>query len=153
MNRLVLLTGALALVAAAGPSYAALDGDVALNGACAAPAGATVLVPGAEAVEKGVTPPVGALNLTSAQAGTFVVDLAGLPVETVGSLSLTLSWDNPVTDYDLVVDGANDLSTDNPEVKVVDVAHCTPVDVDLETFIGAPVDEVTLAAEAQTVEQ
>lgn len=148
--RLLLLTGALALVAASGPVLA--EDDVAVHTACAAPAGAVVLTPGGEGYDEAVTPPVGALNLTSEDLGVFVVDLAGQPVDTAGSLTLTLSWDNPLADYDLVVDGTNDLATDNPETKFVEVEHCQRVDVGMEVFLGAPVDALTLQATGEVRE-
>ena len=78
-------------------------------------------------------------------AGTFVLDLAGLPQTSKGKLTFTLSWANPVSDYDLVVNGTNELGTDNPEVITVTASHCRKVDVAVDVFVGVPVDELALS--------
>ena len=44
-----------------------------------------------------------------------------------------------------VVNGVNELSTDNPETSSVKASHCRAVQLDLEVFTGVPVDELTLA--------
>lgn len=153
MNRLLLLTGALALVAAAGPVLA--DDAPALHAACAAPAGAIVLTPGGEGFDETVETPVGALNglvtPTEVAVGDVYVDLTGLPQDRTAEIAFTLSWDGPVSDYDLVTAGSNDLSTDAPESKVVPVSHCEALPVAVDVFLGAPTDVVQLTAEATDV--
>jgi hypothetical protein len=151
MKRLALATSALALLAAAVPALAEDEPEVVLHEACAAPAGALVVVPGTPATTSPTTP-VGALNeaVVDSPERLVVVDLAGRPDTTTANLELTLSWDNPVTaDYDLVTDGQNDLSTDDPETKVLRVRHCVPVRVDVEVFVGLPTDTLTLGLSAR----
>jgi hypothetical protein len=140
MKRLLAAVGVLSVIAAAAPAVAA----PAKHGACKAPAGAIVLKPGKEVT--GVIPtPVGVLNTSQSEVGSYVLDLSGRPAATRGKITFTLSWDNPVSDYDLVVNGVNELSTDNPEVASVKASHCRAVSLGLEVFTGVPVDELTLA--------
>jgi hypothetical protein len=80
MKRLLAATATLSLLVAAGPALAA----PAKNGACKAPAGATLVKPGAKADSTPATP-VGALNETTEDAGTFVLDLSGKPADSAGS--------------------------------------------------------------------
>lgn len=152
MNRLLLLPSALALVAGAvaGPALAEDAPDT--YGPCVAPEGATVVTPGADALSRPVETPIGALNAVgTVDAGSVYVDLSGLPKTSSAALQLTLSWDNPVSDYDLVVDGDNALATDNPETRVVTVGHCTPTTLGVEVFYGLPVDALTLETSAVEV--
>ena len=143
MKRLLAVTGALALLATAGPALAA----PATYGGCKAPKDAVVLKAGAKPVESTVETPVDVLGLQGeAPVGTYYLDLAGKPVDTKGKVTFTLSWDNPASDYDLVVNGTNELSTDNPEVASVKASHCRPVKLGIEVFTGVPVDELTLSA-------
>ena len=143
MKRLLAATATLSLLAAAGPALAATKAP--LNGACKAPAGATLIKPGAKAVESNPDTPIGALNETVTEAGTFVLDLSGKPEGTAGKLTFTLSWDNPISDYDLIVGGTNDLATENPEVRIFKARHCKAVPVEIGVFTGVPVDALTLA--------
>ena len=140
MKRILAATATLSLLVAAGPALAA----PAKFGACKAPAGATLVKPGAT-VESTVATPVGALNEGTEEAGTFVLDLSGKPQSTAGKLTFTLSWANPASDYDLVIGGTNDESTDNPEVRAVKARHCKPVPLEVSVFLGVPVDKLTLA--------
>jgi len=141
MKRLLAATATLSLLVAAGPALAA----PAKNAACKAPAGATLVKPGAKAVESKVPTPVGALNEASKEAGTFVLDLSGKAQSATGKLSFTLSWANPVSDYDLVVAGSNDEATDNPETRVFKAKHCKPVPLEVSVYLGAPTDQLTLS--------
>ena len=145
MKRILAATATLSLLAAGGPALAAAKAPV--NGACKAPAGATVLKPG-KTFEGATATPVGAFNEGTERAGTFVVDLSGKPASTVSKLSLTISWENPVSDYDLVIGGTNDEATDNPETRVVKARHCKPVEVDVSVYLGVPTDDITLKAKA-----
>ncbi|MCW2606620.1 MAG: hypothetical protein JWO60_1313 [Frankiales bacterium] len=151
MNRLLLLSGALALVAGAGPVLAADDAPAPVYGACTAPAGALVVTL-SKGYEGAVDTPVGALltDVAPTSVGDVYVDLAGQPVGTLGEALFTLSWDSalPVSDYDMITDGSSDGSTDSPETKVLTVEHCTPVHVDVDVFTGLPTDTLTFAAEA-----
>ena len=144
MKRLLATTAALSLLVAAGPALAATKAPV--HGACKAPAGATLLKPGGKASEATVATPVGVANEGSSDAGSFVLDLSGKPESSSGKITLTLSWANPVSDYDLVVGGTNDAASDNPEIRVVKARHCKAVPVEVSVFLGVPVDELTLAA-------
>jgi hypothetical protein len=46
----------------------------------------------------------------------------------------------------MVIDGGNELSTDNPEVFTIsNAAHCRKIVVQTEVFMGLPVDELTLS--------
>ena len=144
MKRILAATATLSLLAVGGPALAA---KAPVHAACKAPAGAIVLKPGAT-YEEGTATPIGALNEGTEDAGTFVVDLSGKPTSTTSKLSLTISWSNPVADYDLVVDGTNDEATDNPEIRVVKARHCKPIDVDVSVYLGVPADQITLKAKA-----
>ena len=144
MKRLLAATATRSLLAAgAAPALAAAP----KHAACKAPAGATVLKPGATFEEVTATP-VGALNETSEEAGVFVLDLSGKPSSSTGKIALTLSWANPASDYDLVVAGTNDEAIDNPETRIVKAKHCKPVPVEVSVYLGVPVDELTLKAKA-----
>ena len=140
MKRLLAATATLSLLAAAGPALAAPP----KNAPCKAPAGATLIKPGAKAVESNPETPVGALNEGTSDAGKFVLDLGGKPEGATGKLTFTLSWDTP-SDYDLIVAGTNELATDNPEVVTVKARHCKAVPVEIGVFYGVPVDALTLA--------
>ena len=89
--------------------------------------------------------PVGALLVSSSEAGSFVLDLSGKPQTATGKLSFTLSWNNPASDDDLIVAGNNDLATDNPETHIFKAKHCKAVPVEVGVFLGVPVDGLTLA--------
>jgi hypothetical protein len=144
MKRLLAATATLSLLAVGGPALAA---KAPVHGACKAPEGATVLKAGAKAVESSFAAPVGAAGVVAAEeVGVFYLDLSGTPTSTRGKITLTLSWDNPVTDYDLVVNGVNELSTDNPETATAKASHCKPVQVGVEVFSGVPAEQLTLAA-------
>lgn len=146
MTRLLATAATLSLLAVgAGPSLAAEP----RHGACKAPADATVVKAGAKAVERTFGAPVGAgagFVDSPQDVGTFYLDLSGQPRSSRGTLTLTLSWDNPVTDYDLVVNGTNELSSDNPEVVSLKVTHCKPVRVGVDVFVGVPSEQLTLSA-------
>lgn len=144
MRRLLAATATVSLLAAAGPALAA----PATHGACNAPDGAIVLKAGGEGYEEVVSTPVGVFNSGSQEVGSFYVDLSGKPAADKGKLKLTLSWDAPGTDYDLVVNGTNEESVDNPEVLSVKAAHCKKIEVAVEVWLGAPVEELTLTAKA-----
>jgi hypothetical protein len=145
MKRILAATATLSLLAVGGPALAAAKAPV--HAACKAPAGAIVLKPGAT-YEEATDTPVGAFNEGTEKAGTFVVDLSGRPTSTTSKLGLTLSWENPASDYDLVVGGTNDEAGDNPETRVVKAKHCKPVEVEVSVYLGAPIDEITLKAKA-----
>jgi hypothetical protein len=143
MKRLLAAAGALALLATAGPALAA----PAKHGACKAPKDAVVLKAGAKPVEAVIPTPVGVGNLTGeTPVGTYYLDLAGKPADSRGKVTFTLSWANPISDYDLVVNGNNALSTDNPEVASLKASHCRPIKLGIDVFIGLPIDEITLSA-------
>jgi hypothetical protein len=147
MKRLLAAAAAASLLAAAGPVLAAAP---AKHGACKAPSDAIVVQPGGAQYETVTPTPVGAgAGLTGSyeeQVGTFYLDLQGQPASTRGSITFTLSWLNPVSDYDLIVNGANELSSDNPEISKVKAKHCRALKVGVDVFLGVPVDEITLTA-------
>jgi hypothetical protein len=143
MNRPLVAAAVLSLLAAGGPALAAAEPK---HGACKAPAGATVLKAGAKPVESVIATPVGALNSSEQEVSAFYLDLQGKPQSTKGKITLTLSWANPVSDYDLIVNGTNALSSDNPEIASTKASHCRPVKVGVDVFVGVPVDELTLSA-------
>jgi hypothetical protein len=150
MRRLLASAAAVSLVALSGPALAAVK-PVPKHGACKAPAGAFVLKPGAS-VQPPVTTPVGALGSTAEPIGDFYVDLSGKPDTTKGTLELVMEWTTAstgATDYDLVVNGTNDLSTDIPEFRAERASHCRKITVAVEVFTGVPVDEITLTAKAR----
>lgn len=143
MKRLLAATGALALLATAGPALAA----PAKHGACKAPRDAVVLKAGAKPVESVVDTPVGVANLAGeTPIGTYYLDLAGKPADSRGKVTFTLSWPNPISDYDLIVNGTNALSTDNPEVASLKASHCKPIKLGVDVYVGLPIDELTLSA-------
>ena len=146
MRRILAAAGVLSLLAGAGPALAAEP----RHGACKAPADAIVVKAGAKAVEQTFTAPAGAgaglVADNPTDVGTYYLDLSGKPQATRGKMTLTLSWTNPVSDYDLIVGGVNQLSSDNPETVAVKASHCKPVQVGVDVFVGVPVDELTLSA-------
>jgi hypothetical protein len=142
MKRLLAATGALVLLA--GPAAVAATAAP-VHGACKAKEGVTVLKPGAT-FEEVITTPIGVLNDSETPVASFAVDLAGQPTDRKGKLAVTLAWDNPVSDYDLVVNGTNELSTDNPETLTVPATHCRTVEVAVAVFAGLPIDTLTLTA-------
>lgn len=143
MNRALVATAVLSLLAAGGPALAAAEPK---HGACKAPEGAVVLKAGDKPVESTVATPVGVLGGAEQEAGVFYLDLQGKPESSKGKITLTLSWANPASDYDLVVNGSNAESVDNPEVATTKASHCKPVKVDVDVYLGVPVDELTLTA-------
>ena len=154
MRRVLASVAAVSLVALSGPALAAVK-PVPRHGACKAPAGAFVLKPGAS-VQPPVTTPVGVLGGIASDfaepVGDFYVDLSGKPQTTRGTLELVMDWTTSatgVTDYDLVVNGTNDLSSDIPEFRVEKASHCRKISVAVEVFAGLPVDEITLTATAK----
>ena len=148
MRRLLAAMATVSLLAAAGPALAVGP----TYGACKAPEGAIVLTPSGKAYEEVVTTPVGAgAGITGSyeeEVGKFYLDLTGKPESTKGAITFTLSWANPVSDYDLIIGGANELSSENPEVHKVKAKHCRPLQVGVDVFVGVPVDEIVLNAKA-----
>ncbi len=144
MRRLLAAAATVSLLAA-GPAFAAKP--VAKHAPCKAPAGAFLVKPGAPLTQTPTTP-FGAIGQFEEPVGDFFVDLGGKPVKTKGTLEFELSWSNPVADYDLVVNGVNELGTDNPEVISASVSHCKRVSLAIDVFTGAPVDELTLVSKA-----
>lgn len=147
MRRALTAATALALLAGGGPALAAAK-PAPKHAACKAPAGAIVVKPGKQV---SLTPetPIGAGNGFETPVGDVYVDLGGTPLSKKATLTLQLSWTNPVSDYDLVVDGVNPLGTDNPEVAIVKAKHCKPVTVATDVFLGVPVDALTFTASAR----
>lgn len=143
MNRALVAIAALSLLAAGGPALAAAEPK---HGACKAPEGAVVLKAGAKPVESSVATPVGLLGGAEQEVDVFYLDLQGAPQSSKGKITLTLSWANPASDYDLVVNGTNAESIDNPEIATAKAAHCKPVKVGVDVYLGVPVDELTLTA-------
>ena len=146
MMRFLAAAGALSMLAAgAGPALAAEP----RHGACKAPKDAIVVKAGAKPVEQTFGAPVGAAAGfvdNPRDVGVYYLDLSGKPKSSRGKLTLTLSWNNPVTDYDLVVNDTNELSSDNPEVVALKASHCKPVNVAVDVFIGIPAEQLTLSA-------
>ena len=144
MKRILAAMATVSLLAAAGPALAAPK-----NAACKAPKDAIVLKPGGKAFEGTVATPVGAVNsFGTEEVGEFYLDLSGKPAGTKGKLTLTLSWENPASDYDLVVNGNNAEAIENPEVNVTKAAHCKAITVETDVYLGVPSDELTLQAKA-----
>ena len=147
MKRPIALLAVLSAVLIAAPAGA----DVDVYAACTNVGGATVVTP-ADGFNGTVTTPVGALNLGTEPAGNYILDLVGKPIGSRGSVTMTLSWDPtpaPVSDYDLVVNGENALSTDFPEVHgLTSLPHCTVISLETSVFVGAPIDTLTLDVDA-----
>lgn len=134
----------LALPLALG-TIAAEGDEPELYGACASPAG-TVVTP-AEPFSGEVETPVGALNFTFADAGTYTISYEGLEIGTVANrVDLTLDFDTPggLGDYDLVINGVNDLSVEQPERHTESAPHCAVFQLETEVFTGTPFDTLTL---------
>ena len=144
MRRLLAAAAAVSLLGA-GPALAAKP--VPKHAPCKAPAGAFVVKPGTPLTQTPTTP-IGALGGFEEPVGDFYVDLGGRPNSSTSTLEFELSWTNPLSDYDLVVNGVNELGTDNPEVISVKGNHCRRVSVAIDLFTGVPVDELTLVAKA-----
>jgi hypothetical protein len=150
MKRLALAAPALLLLVAAVPAGAS-DVPPTLEACTDVPAGALVVTP-AKTVTANPETPVGTFGVSVVESPeqVVVVDLAGSPEGTTADLQMTLSWDNPVVaDYDLVVNGENDLSTDDPEFKSVVVDHCGTTRLGVEVFLGSPTDVLTLSLRAR----
>ena len=146
MTTLRTILALLLVLVVALPAAAQEEPEVVLYEPCTNTADATVITP-AEGFAGVVETPVGALGSTRAPAGTYVVDLAGLPEGTRRTVTFTLSFDNPVADYDLVVNGDNLLSTDNPEYHTLsNSTHCKQITVETEVFLGLPIDVLELSA-------
>lgn len=110
-----------------------------------------IVVSDAVSFDETITTPIGALNQTPEEVGTFVLDLSGREVGSRGSLEFVLGWDTPegLGDYDLITDGDNQLSTAQPEFKDVSfLGHCSEVTVEVAVFTGTPLDTVTLGVTA-----
>lgn len=112
--------------------------------------GATVITPDA-GFDGTVPTPVGVANEGEvSDAGLYQVDLSGLEEATAARVRMTLSWDTPagLGDYDLVVDGHNELSTASPESHTRTLGHCGVVDLEVVVFTGTPLDTLQLTVEA-----
>lgn len=144
MRRLLAAAAAVSLLGAA-PALAAKP--VPKHAPCKAPAGAFVVKPGTPLTQTPTTP-IGVLGGFEEPVGDFYVDLGGRPNSSTSTLEFELSWTNPISDYDLVVNGVNELGTDNPEFISVKGSHCRRVSVAIDVFLGVPVDELTLVAKA-----
>jgi hypothetical protein len=73
------------------------------------------------------------------------------PVATA-DVTVVLSWDTPVSDYDMTVNGTdvwnNPVPPETSESIVLDnLKHCAYVDVNVWTYVGTPIDVVTLTLE------
>lgn len=88
------------------------------------------------------------LGFETADAGTYVIDLQGLPQGSKRSADFFLSWDGAAaefSDYDLYVDGFSNYDVGVTESQTVVASHCQTFTVGVDTFIGTPLDTVTLA--------
>ncbi len=92
-----------------------------------------------------------------AGTGRYLVDLQGLEEGERRSVTFTLTMltagveATPLSDYDLIVNGENLLSTDQPErYTVSSAAHCQTIFVDTTVFTGTPLDTLTLDAAIST---
>jgi hypothetical protein len=83
--------------------------------------------------------------LSSAEAGTFVLDLSGKPQSTVGTLTFTPSWDDPASDDDMIVAGTDDEAIEDPELRSLQAQHGKPVPLAITVCTGVPVHALTLA--------
>lgn len=119
---------------------------------CETVEGATSITP-EEGFDGTVPTPAGAGNFTPAEdAGLHQLDLAGHDVGSTARVRMTLSWDTPALgDYDLIVNGHNELSTDDPETHSRTLQHCDLLDLETVVFIGLPVDTLTLQVTATEV--
>jgi hypothetical protein len=102
------------------------------------------------AVSPDFTPVLGAVD------HSFTIDLSDQEVaegeEPIrkADVNVLLSWSgSPVSDYDMTVNGTdvwnNPIPPENSETFLLeDVLHCETVDVTVWTYIGTPIDTVTL---------
>ncbi len=118
-----------------------------VNQPCANPDGRTVVSPTARFTGT-VETPVGAANEgTTGDAGTYIIDLAGLPKGAKAKVDMTLSADavGLLTDYDLIVNGFNAEVIGTPETHTfTNVAHCATYGLGTVVFFGTPLDTLTL---------
>ena len=141
----LLLLLVLAVPAGAQTDEPVGEAEPALHEPCTDTGDATVITP-EEGFTGTVETPIGVAGSTRAPAGTYVVDLAGLPEGTRRSVTFVLSMPDP-SDYDLVVNGDNLLATDNPEYYTLrNSAHCRTITVETEVFLGLPTDTLELGA-------
>ena len=94
-------------------------------------------------------------------ASTFKTLVLSLPQDTpevdapeTASLDINLKWDSVASDFDLVAIGPdgeeqssaniNQLDGTGETVSVVEVAHCDSVSVEVQNFLGSPVEALSL---------
>ncbi len=138
----------IAAVAALPMVLGTVAADNAVYEACTNAGGATVVAAGSTVTNE-VETPIGAPfigGIENGDAGTYILDLAGLDVGTAGSMTLTLSWDTLLlADYDLNVNGtAYESSEDTELVSLTSLGHCSVVSAESYAFIGSPTDTLTM---------
>lgn len=100
-----------------------------------------------------VTTPVEPFLLSEEDAGSYLLDLAGLEEGTTALMTFTLEWDTPagLGDYDLIINGSNDeVAGDTPETHVwPNQSHCSVFDLSTTSYLGTPIDTLTLTISAK----
>ena len=85
---------------------------------------------------------------------TFTVDLAGNPVDdTKANVSLYLTWDDEVSDFDMAIGddgtyGTTVLDGPSESLTVSNAGHCSTITLDLLNFAGNPLATLALATHA-----
>lgn len=148
--RVTAVAVATALTVLAGP--AAAQEEVALYEPCTDTDAVDAVITLEEGFSGTVTTPVMPLLLNEEDAGSYMLDLAGLEEGTRKRVTFTLEWDTPagLGDYDMIINGTNpEEAGDTPEVQVFgSQAHCSVFDVATTAFSGTPADTLTLTVAA-----
>lgn len=123
---------------------------------CEVSSGGRVAQLGSEA--KPFETPQTALYLDSTTQELVLELLAGENEPTTAGLNITLTWDTPVSDFDMTVTGPDGTEVDSLNINALDgntetafisgVARCDSLMVEVKNFTGNPLEALTLTVDA-----
>lgn len=153
MRPLLALAALAALAGGAVPALA--DGSTTPVPACAVSSGGRTVLLGTSAASF-ETPQIPLMDATTQE---LVLDLpVGEDKPKTAGLNITLSWDTPVSDFDMTVTGPDGTVVDSLNINALDgntetafisgVARCDSVMVEVSNFTGSPIEALTLTVEA-----
>lgn len=95
-----------------------------------------------------------AVPLASATTVAHIIDLAGEPVGSTARVDVTVSWDDPVSDFDIDVNGTASagftvLSGPQETVNLGTLKHCSVITTEVANFSGSPLAAITLDISAR----
>lgn len=145
MRTLLVIISVLSALVLAVPATAQTP-EIELLDPCDNPDGLTVVSPAKRFTGEVETPIGQAFIGTTGDAGSYIIDLAGLPVGTTAKVDMTLDAEAvAIADYDLVVNGTGSDIAGTPEtVSLTGVAHCAEYVLGTTVFFGTPLDALTL---------